>query len=75
MATRRLAQGVFSGDATRHMGPRSVLCSRYVLELEIFLRRADDLFRRHYHLLYLGGMDRFFVNATDPLFNRSAVYP
>ena len=59
MATRKLVQGVFIGDATRHMGPRSVLRSRYILELEILLRGADDLFRRHYHLLYLGGMDRW----------------
>lgn len=64
MATWRLVQGVFIADATGHMGPRSVLHSRNVLELEIFLRGADDLFRRPYHLLYLGGMGRFFVNVT-----------
>ena len=64
MATRKLVQGVFIGDATRHMGPRSVLRSRYVLELEILLHGADDLFRRHYHLLYPGGMDRW--KAVSP---------
>src|SRR5947208_8797164 len=35
-------------DASRHMGPRSMFRSRYVLELEILFRGADDLFRRHY---------------------------
>ena len=40
------------------MGPRSVLHPRHVLELEILFRRADDLFRRDYHLLYLGGVGR-----------------
>ena len=64
MATRKLVQGGFIGDATRHMGPRSVLRSRYVLELEILLHGADDLFRRHYHLLYPGGMDRW--KAVSP---------
>ena len=58
VATWKLAQGVLIDDANRHVGPRGVLRSRYILELEILLRGADDLFRRHYHLPHLRGLDR-----------------
>jgi hypothetical protein len=59
VAAWKLAQRTITIDAARHMGPRSVLCCRYVLELEIFLHGADDLFRRRHHLLYLRGLDRW----------------
>ena len=66
VATRKLAQGVLIGDAGRHMGPRGVLRPRHVLELEILLRGADDLFRHHYHLLCLRGMDRWKAVSNAP---------
>ena len=58
VATRRPAQRIFVGDAGRYMGPRSVLHRSYILELEILLHGADDLFGPHYHLPDLGGLDR-----------------
>ena len=58
MATRRPAQRILVGDAGRYMGPRSVLPRSYILELAILLYGADDLFRRHYHLPDVGGLDR-----------------
>ena len=66
VATRRPAQGVLIDDASRHMGPRSMFRSRYVLELEILFRGADDLFRRHYHLLYLRSMGRWKAVTNAP---------
>ena len=58
MATRRRAQRVLVGHASRHMGPRGVLRSGHILELEILLHGADNLLRRHYHLPHLRGLDR-----------------
>jgi len=36
------------------------------MRLEIFLRGADDLFRRHHHLLYLRGMDCWKAVSNAP---------
>jgi len=66
VATWKRAQGVLIDDANRHMGPRGVLRSRYILDLEILLRGADDLFWRHYHLLCLRGMDRWKAVSNAP---------
>ena len=66
VATRRPVQRILVGDASRHMGPRSMFRSRYVLELEILFRGADDLFRRHYHLLYLRSMGRWKAVTNAP---------